>query len=149
MLGVVGRMGATAPARALGIGTGGAFAIEWLLSFALMLVIAAVATDERVAGGFGAIAIGLTVGFCAMMGGPLTGASMNPARSFGPALVGGFWNAHWIYWLAPITGMLAAAQTYELLRGTALPRMNRGTHSDRALGLEGPLDIAARAVEAP
>lgn len=77
MLGPVGKMGATMPA----ISIPGAFAVESLLSFALMFVIMAVATDERVAGGFAAIAVGLTVGFCAMMGGPLTGASMNPARS--------------------------------------------------------------------
>ncbi|HMA04229.1 MAG TPA: MIP family channel protein, partial [Gemmatimonadaceae bacterium] len=106
VLGAVGQMGATVPTRALGIGAGGAFAIEWLLSFALMLVIMAVATDERVPSGFAALAVGLTVGFCALMGGPLTGASMNPARSLGPAVVGGFWDGHWVYWLAPITGML-------------------------------------------
>jgi MIP family channel proteins len=84
-LGPVGNMGATLPA----IPVTAAFGVEWLLSFALMLVIMAVATDERVADGFAALAVGLTVGFCALMGGPLTGASMNPARSFGPALVGG------------------------------------------------------------
>ena len=146
-LGAVGRMGATEPTHALGIGTGGAFAIEWLLSFALMLVIVAVATDERVVGGFGAIAIGLTVGFCAMMGGPLTGASMNPARSLGPAIVGGFWDAHWLYWLAPITGMIAAARVYDMLRGSASPRTDRGVHIGQPLGLEGPLDLAVRAAE--
>jgi aquaporin Z len=132
----------------MGIGAGGAFAIEWLLSFALMLVIVAVATDDRVAGGLGAIAVGLTVGFCAMMGGPLTGASMNPARSLGPALAGGFWDAHWVYWLAPITGMLAAARVYEMLRATASPRMDPGLHSHQPLGLEGPLDLTVRAAEA-
>lgn len=84
ILGTVGRGGATEPA----VSVGAAFALEWLLSFVLMFVIMAVATDERVADGFAAIAIGLTVGFCAMVGGPLTGASMNPARSFGPAVVG-------------------------------------------------------------
>ena len=96
-LGPVGNMGATLPA----IPTGAAFVIKWLLSFALMFVIMAVATDERVADGFAALAVGLTVGFCALMGSPLTGASMNPARSFGPALVGGLWRAHWLYWCRP------------------------------------------------
>ena len=147
VLGAVGRMGATEPTRALGIGTGGAFAIEWLLSFALMLVIVAVATDERVAGGFGAIAVGLTVGFCAMMGGPLTGASMNPARSLGPAIVGGFWDAHWVYWIAPLTGMIAGARVYEMLRGIESRRTDRGVHIGQPLGLEGPLDLAVRAAE--
>ena len=79
-LGPVGDLGATVPS----IPTGSAFLVEWLLSFALMFVIMAVATDERVADGFAALAVGLTVGFCALMGGPLTGASMNPARSLGP-----------------------------------------------------------------
>jgi aquaporin Z len=140
VLGVVGQMGATVPARALGIGAGGAFAIEWLLSFALMLVIMAVATDDRVANGFAAIAVGLTVGFCAMMAGPLTGASMNPARSLGPAVVGGFWDAHWVYWLAPITGMLASARCYEFLRGTESHRAERPSSIAHPLGLEGPID---------
>jgi MIP family channel proteins len=84
-LGPVGNLGATLP----NISTAAALGVEWLLSFALMFVIMAVATDERVADGFAALAVGLTVGFCALMGGPLTGASMNPARCFGPALVGG------------------------------------------------------------
>jgi MIP family channel proteins len=111
-LGTVGSVGATLP----GVSLTAAFGIEWLLSFALMFVIMAVATDERVADGFAAIAVGLTVGFCAMVGGPLTGASMNPARSFGPALAGGFWQAHWVYWVAPLTGMVVAARVYDFLR---------------------------------
>ena len=95
-LGPVGNMGATLPT----IPVAAAFGVEWVLSFALMFVIMAVATDERVADGFAALAVGLTVGFCALMAGPLTGASMNPARSFGPALVGGLWRVHWLYWLS-------------------------------------------------
>lgn len=111
-LGPVGDLGATLPR----IPVPAAFAIEWLLSFVLMFVIMAVATDDRVAGGFAAIAVGLTVGFCALMGGPITGASMNPARSFGPAVAGGLWQDHWLYWVAPVTGMIAAAWTYDFLR---------------------------------
>jgi aquaporin Z len=122
-LGPVGHMGATLP----GISVAAAFGVEWLLSFALMFVIMAVATDERVADGFAPLAVGLTVGFCALMGGPLTGASMNPARSFGPALVGGLWRAHWLYWLAPVSAMIVAALAYDLLR-TAQPP---GLRSDR------------------
>ena len=105
-------MGATLPT----IPVAAALGVEWLLSFVLMFVIMAVATDERVADGFAALAVGFTVGFCALMGGPLTGASMNPARSFGPALVGGLWQAHWLYWLSPISAMIVAARTYDLLR---------------------------------
>jgi MIP family channel proteins len=131
MLGNVGGMGATVPA----ISVARAFVLEWLLSFVLMFVIMAVATDDRVATGFAAIAVGLTVGFCAMMAGPLTGASMNPARSLGPAVVGGLWQAHWIYWLAPISAMIAAANLYEYLRPSAPPRAPGET-----AGLEGPID---------
>lgn len=128
-LGQIGNLGATLPT----IPVGPAFLFEWLFSFALMLVIMAVATDERVADGFAPLAIGLTVGFCALMGGPLTGASMNPARSLGPALVGGYWRFLWVYWLAPITGMIAAARAYELLRRAAPPRVGR------PLGVQGPI----------
>lgn len=85
-----------------------------------MFVIMAVATDDRVADGFAALAVGLTVGFCALMGGPLTGASMNPARSLGPAVAADLWQAHWVYWLAPITGMMAAARVYDFLRHAEL-----------------------------
>jgi glycerol uptake facilitator-like aquaporin len=60
--------------------------------------------------------VGLTVGFDAMMGGPLTGASMNPARTFGPALATGVWTGHWLYWLGPLLGAGLAVLTYGYLR---------------------------------
>lgn len=116
-IGSVGDMGATLPT----VAPGPAFALEFAMSFSLMFVIMAVATDDRVAGGAAALAVGVTVGFCALTGGTLTGASMNPARSLGPALVGGLWRAHWLYWLAPIAGMVLAARTYEFLRSATPP----------------------------
>jgi aquaporin Z len=131
-LGSVGELGATLPR----VATASAFLFEWLLSFALMFVIMAVATDERVADGFAALAVGLTVGFCALVGGPITGASMNPARSFGPALIGGLWQTHWLYWLAPMTGMMAAARVYEFLRIANAPSLPR---PGSALGVQGPI----------
>jgi aquaporin Z len=131
-LGHVGELGATLPR----ISVASAFAIEWLLSFVLMFVIMSVATDERVADGFAALAVGLTVGFCALTGGPVTGASMNPARSFGPALIGSHWQAHWVYWLAPVTGMFAAARVYELLRSAAPPPI---AAQSEVLGVQGPV----------
>jgi aquaporin NIP len=96
--------------------TGGGLGVTGVaLSFALMLVIVAVATDTRP--GVAPIVIGLTVGCCALTGGPLTGASMNPARSLGPAVVGGLWHAHWLYWVAPIAGMVVAVHSHDWLRG--------------------------------
>lgn len=93
-----------------------AFAVEFLLTATLMLVITAVATDTRAVGQLAALAIGATVALDALWGGPVTGASMNPARSFGPALVTGVWQSHWLYWLAPLLGACAGAAFYQLVR---------------------------------
>jgi aquaporin TIP len=61
------------------------------------------------------LAIGLTITMDVFMGGPLTGAAMNPARAFGPQLVGNFWSDGWIYYLGPAVGALVAAFAYEYL----------------------------------
>ena len=86
------------------------------MSFFLMFVIMAVATDTRAVGEAAAIAIGGTIGLDAMFGGPISGASMNPARSIGPAIVSGDLHALWLYILAPIIGASLAALTYQLIR---------------------------------
>ncbi len=104
--------GATVPR----IAPGPAFLVEVLLSFALMIVIVAV-VDHRGARGVGALAIGLAVGMDSLMGGSLTGASMNPARSFGPAVASSVWTQHWLYWVAPILGMIIAALFWRWLAG--------------------------------
>lgn len=113
LIGDHGRLGATLPAgsaqQALGL--------ELLLTFFLMFVIMAVATDARANGQMAALAIGGTVAFEALFAGPVSGASMNPARSFGPALVGGYFTAHWVYWIGPIAGALAAGRLYDWFRG--------------------------------
>ena len=115
-LGDIAHLGATYPS-----GTDGqAFLWETVLSFFLMLVIMAVATDTRAVGEAAAIAIGGTVGLDAMFGGPISGASMNPARSLGPAIVTGDLHAIWIYLLAPIAGAALAALTYTFIRGEPL-----------------------------
>lgn len=101
------------------IGLGGAWLVEAAITFALMFVITAVATDPRSASGFAGAAIGLAVGMGALMGGPLTGGSMNPARSFGPALATGAWGSHWLYWTAPACGALLGAFAYQAVRGVA------------------------------
>ena len=85
------------------------FVVEFLASFLVMATVLGAGVDERTPRGFAALAVGLTVGICVLVAGPLTGASMNPARSFGPALLSGDWTHHWVYWVAPITGMRAAA----------------------------------------
>jgi MIP family channel proteins len=110
--------GATRPA----VPAASAAGFEVVLTFILMLVITAVATDRRVPGTVPGLAIGLTVACCALFGGPATGASMNPARSLAPALFAGgeALAALPLYLLAPPVGAVLAAVSYELLRdGTA------------------------------
>ncbi|MBF6591903.1 MAG: aquaporin [Ktedonobacterales bacterium] len=127
LLGNVARLGATLPA-----GRGGAwqaFGLEVLLSFFLMFVIMAVATDTRAAGQAAALAIGATVALEALFAGPISGASMNPARSLAPALLSGTWTAQWVYLLAPGLGMVAAGWVYRWLRAaTSAPTTPEQTH---------------------
>jgi len=86
--------------------------VEFILTFLLVLSVWGTAVDARAPriGGFG---IGLTVTFDILMGGFISGASMNPARSFGPALASGVWTAHWVYWIGPLLGGGAAALLYQ------------------------------------
>jgi aquaporin NIP len=111
--GTPAELGATVPS----VGAGSAFAYELVMTAFLMFVIVAVATDTRAAGAAAAIAIGGTVALDALFGGPVTGASMNPARSFGPALVASEWTDFWIYVLAPLSGALVGALLYAYVRG--------------------------------
>ena len=106
-------LGATVPS----IATGSAFVYELVLTAFLMFVIMAVATDTRAVGPAAAIAIGGTVGLDALFGGPVTGASMNPARSFGPALASGEWSDFWVYVAGPLAGAAVGALAYQLVRG--------------------------------
>ena len=112
LFGNVADMGATLPGAEVWV----VAAFEALLTFFLMFVIMAMATDVRAVGTAAALAIGATVGLEAIFGGPISGASMNPARSFGPALVSGNWTAHWAYWVGPVVGAAVAAFTYAWLR---------------------------------
>jgi MIP family channel proteins len=106
-------LGATLPT----VGVGSAVLYEALLTAFLMFVIMAVATDTRAVGAAAAIAIGGTIGLDALFGGPVTGASMNPARSFGPALVSGEWSDFWVYVVGPVAGAALGALAYQLVRG--------------------------------
>ena len=119
-------LGATVPS----VGTGSALVYEVVMTGFLMFVIVAVATDTRAVGAAAAIAVGGTVAFDSLFGGGVTGASMNPARSFGPALVAGQWDDFWIYVVGPIVGALAGALAYEVARGVR--------RTMRAGGLEPP-----------
>jgi MIP family channel proteins len=105
-------LGATVPS----IGTGAALLYEIVLTAVLMFVIVAVATDTRAVGAGAAIAIGGAVALDALFGGPLTGASMNPARSFGPALAAGEWTCFWIYVVGPVIGAALGAVAYQAVR---------------------------------
>jgi MIP family channel proteins len=116
-LGDVASVGATAPSGS----QAQSFIWELVLTFFLMLVVTAVATDTRAVGEAAAIAIGGTVGLDAMFGGPISGASMNPARSLGPALASGELHGLWIYVAAPLVGAALAAVVYQLLRGNGTP----------------------------
>jgi aquaporin NIP len=106
-------LGATIPT----VSAGSAFLYEAVLTTFLMFVIMAVATDTRAVGAAAAIAIGGVIGLDALFGGPVTGASMNPARSFGPALVSGDWHDFWVYVAGPLVGAAAGALAYQVVRG--------------------------------
>jgi aquaporin NIP len=108
------QLGVTAPAF---VGDGAALAIEATLTAVLMMVILAVATDTRAAGQLAAVAIGATIALEALVMGPVTGASMNPARSLAPALAASEWGDLWIYLIGPTAGALAGAALYAFLRG--------------------------------
>jgi aquaporin NIP len=99
---------------------------EVLLTFVLMLVIMAVATDTRAVGEAAALAIGGAVSLGALVGGPVSGAAMNPARSLGPALVSADLASIWVYIVGPVLGATAAALVYGYLRGGTSPATASG-----------------------
>jgi MIP family channel proteins len=112
-LGNVAHVGATYPSGS----DAQSFLWELILSAFLMFVILAVATDTRAVGEAAAIAIGGTIALDALFGGPISGASMNPARSLAPALVSGDLHAVWIYLVAPVIGTCVGGLAYQFVRG--------------------------------
>ena len=105
-----------APALGPGISGGEGMVIELILTFFLVWVIFATAADPR--GTFRVIAglaIGFTISLDVFMGGPFTGAAMNPARAFGPELVQNYWSNAWVWYLGPALGGILAALAYEWL----------------------------------
>jgi MIP family channel proteins len=107
-------LGVTHPG--VGFSDGQAFVWEVVMTFFLVFVVTAVATDGRAVKAAAGIAIGGTIVLDALAGGAISGASMNPARSFGPALVAGDFNGLWIYIAAPVLGAVIAALSYWFLR---------------------------------
>jgi aquaporin Z len=108
-----------------------AFVVEASFTALLGFAIMAVATDSRVPPGVAPFVLGATVFVGALVTGPLTGGSFNPARSLGPAVAGRLWTAHWLYWLAPIVGMIAGMRTYLAIGPAEPPRV--------PLCVEGPI----------
>lgn len=115
LIGNAAGLGVTHPSN--GAVTGLIF--EGILTFILMFVIMAVATDTRAVGQAAALAIGGTIALEALFAGPITGASMNPARSLGPAIVAGDYGDLWLYFAGPIVGAALGALTYQALRTPA------------------------------
>jgi MIP family channel proteins len=97
--------------------------VEVITTFLLVFTIFGTAVDPR-GPRVGGLFIGLVVAANIILSGPRTGGSMNPARSFGPALAGGVWDSHWVYWVGPIVGGILAAVVYDaaFLRPPKQPR---------------------------
>lgn len=129
LFGPIAELGATIPSGTVWQ----SLALEILITAALMFVITAVATDTRAVGELAALASGFTVGANALWAGPISGASMNPARSLGPALVAGAWQEQWIYIVGPVIGATLGAVIYQWVRkpvalpAPALPPAEDGT----------------------
>jgi len=104
-----------APVADPSIRPGLAALLEGIAAFMLVIVVFGSAVDRRAPSGFAGLAIGLTVTANILMGGVLTGMAFNPARAFGPALVAGFWQDQWVYWVGPLLGGGVAGILYDRL----------------------------------
>ncbi|HTK68225.1 MAG TPA: MIP family channel protein [Candidatus Eisenbacteria bacterium] len=109
------------PTVAAGVSPTLAMCLEGVMAFMLVIVIAGSAFDLRASKGFQGLAIGLTLVGNILAGGALTGASFNPARAFGPALVSGYWQDQWLYWVGPLLGGAIAVLVYDNLLGERNP----------------------------
>jgi aquaporin NIP len=112
LFGDVANLGATLPAGS----AMQSFGLEIVLTLLLMVVITSVATDTRAVGQAAAIAIGGTIGLEALFAGPISGASMNPARSLAPAIVSGTWTDQWLYVAGPALGAVIGVFLYNAIR---------------------------------
>ncbi len=108
ILGGVADVGAHAPS----VGTPQSLVMEFALTFILMFVIMAVVSNKAAVGSASGVAVGGTVALGVLIGSPVSGGSMNPARAFGPALFGWAWTDHWVYWVGTIIGGTTGAFAY-------------------------------------
>lgn len=108
-----GAVAAGTPAPGDGVGVVTATLMEAVLTFFLVWVILGAAYNRQYS--FAGLAIGLTVAMDILVGGPVSGAAMNPARVLGPAILGGEWTAHWVYWAGPLVGAGLAVVLYQAL----------------------------------
>jgi aquaporin NIP len=111
LFGMSGGLGVTSPQGAIAV----SLILEIVMTFLLVFVIFGSAVHGKAVKGFAGIAIGGTIALDALFGGPISGASMNPARSLGPAFVAGTWTDQWIYVLGPIVGALLAVVVYKMM----------------------------------
>jgi MIP family channel proteins len=123
---LVGIVGATAvasgtPNLASNVSPLSGIILEAVMTFFLVLVIFGTAVDHRAPKSVFPLAIGLTIALDIMGGGPLTGASMNPSRTFGPALASGMWANHLVYWIGPLIGGAVAALLMHFVLMEAAP----------------------------
>ena len=137
VFGNVGELGATLPAT--GIDDSQALALEAMLTLGLVSVILGTASGAKNIGTNAALAVGAYVAVAGMWAAPIAGASMNPARSFGPALVGGQWRSAWVYVVGPLAGGVLAVAVAWLLRGPPTSAGDQAAQGD--LGFEQ--DVAA------
>ncbi|MBU6392891.1 MAG: aquaporin, partial [Planctomycetes bacterium] len=87
--------------------------MEFIITFLLVFTIYGTLVDRRASAGFAGIAIGLVVLFGSMIGGTISGGAMNPVRAFGPAIASGQFTHHYVWWIGPILGGIAAAVVYD------------------------------------
>ena len=118
MLGSVAGLGGQTPSGSAAQSLG----MEVALTFFLMFVIMAVSTNQNRVGNASGLAVGGAVVLGILVGGPISGGSMNPARSFGPALVGWAWTDHWVYWAGPLLGSALGASTHWWLTRMSIMR---------------------------
>lgn len=133
------KMGTSLPGP--GVGAGQALLAEILLTFFLVFVVFGTAIDKRGPATLAGLAIGLTVTFDILLGAGISGAAMNPARWFGPALLANAWDAAWVYLVGPVVGALLAAVLYDrLLLPQSAPLEAHEAH-------EAPVDLPQKAGE--